>query len=118
MLSEQLYSDFRRLAEGTHRLFRDRQEYEQLVAHPKRTIHYSPQEAARVDEVVEEEIRNGRLARAEKQERISALIREESLGIVKFHAEDVSNAPIPQQSSRAILAAPSPVASTGRTGLG
>ncbi len=90
VLSEQLYADFRRLAEGRQRIFRDRREYERLIANPKGIIEYSPQEAARVEEIVEEEIRSGQLDRAEKQNRISAIRREESRGIVQLHAEEDS----------------------------
>ncbi len=90
VLSQQLYLDFWRLAEGRYKLFHDRQEYERLIADANRTIDYSPHEAARVEKDVEEEVRKGLLDRTEKQNRISALKREESREILKFIAEEES----------------------------
>ena len=68
VLSQQLYLDLWRLAEGKYKLFHDRQEYERLMADPNRIIDYSPHEAARVDKDVEEEIRKGLLDRSEETE--------------------------------------------------
>jgi hypothetical protein len=90
VLSQQLYLDFWRLAQGRYKLFHDPHEYERLMADPTRTIEYSSHEEARVEKDVEEEIRNGRLNRARKQNRISALKREESQGILRFLAEEGS----------------------------
>jgi hypothetical protein len=88
-MAQELYSDFRRLAEGRTRLWFDRREYEQLVAAPiTEVIRFSPQEKARLEETVEEEVRTGRLKEADKEERLRDLERSETLPIRDFFARE------------------------------
>jgi len=90
VLSQVLYWDFRRLAEGRYRLWHDLPKYERLIANPNEVVEYSPHEQARLEEAVDQEIRNGQLHPARRRNRLRELKQEESRGIRKFIAEEES----------------------------
>jgi hypothetical protein len=70
--AHQLYWDFRRLAEGSHRWRFDENEYKRLL-NESGGIQLSEEQRASVAQCVAEEILAGRLKETEKEERIRAL---------------------------------------------
>src|SRR5208282_5886698 len=89
-LSQVLYWDFWRLAEGRYRLWHDRPKYERLIADTNRVPEYSPHEQARLEEAVDQEIRNGQLDPARRENRLRELKLEESREVLKFIADEES----------------------------
>jgi len=90
VLSQVLYWDFWQLAEGRYRLWHDRSKYERLIADTNEIVEYSPHEQARLEEAVDQEIRNGRLDPARRRNRLRELKQEESRGFRKFIAREES----------------------------
>ena len=90
VLSQVLYWDFRRLAEGRYRLWHDRAKYERLIADPNRVPEYSPHEQARLEGTVDQEIRNRQLDRTRRGNRLRELKQEDSREVLKFIAEEES----------------------------
>ena len=70
--AHQLYWDFRRLAEGSHRWKFDEQEYKRLL-NESEGIQLSEEQRASIAQCVAEEIQAGRLKETEKEERIRTL---------------------------------------------
>lgn len=74
VFAHQLYWDLRRLEEGTSRLRFDPKEHERLTAAPKNpTPRLSDEQTASIEQVVEEEIRTGRLQESKKKTRVRDL---------------------------------------------
>jgi hypothetical protein len=90
VLSQVLYWDFRRLAEGRYRLWHDRAKYDRLIADPNRVPEYSPHEQTRLEEAVDQEIRNGQLDPARRGNRLRELKQEESREVLNFIAAEES----------------------------
>jgi hypothetical protein len=90
VLSQVLYWDFRRLAEGRYRLWHDLPKYERLISDSNEVVEYSPYEQAQLEEAVDQEIRNGQLDPARRRDRLRVLKHEESREIRKFIAEEES----------------------------
>src|SRR2546425_841547 len=92
--AHQFYWDFRRIAEGRHRLKFDQHEYERLIAQPNRIIEYSPQARVRlqgrIQAQVEKEIRTERLRPMHRQNRLRELEWEDSRGIREFMAREAA----------------------------
>ncbi len=89
-LSQVLYWDFRRLAEGRYRIWHDVPKYERLIADPNEVVEYSPHEQARLEEAADREIRTGQLDPARRSDRLRQLRQEGSREIRKFIAIEES----------------------------
>jgi hypothetical protein len=73
-MAHQFYWDFLRLIKGGSRLRLDKKKYEQLLAALAKTpVELDDQQKAQYDEVVEEEIKSGRLPREQREGRLREL---------------------------------------------
>src|SRR5207244_6295584 len=72
--AHQFYWDFRRLSEGHLRSHFDKKQYEQLAEQIQAAdIQLDDQQKARILEVVEEEIKDGRLQGSDREKRVRDL---------------------------------------------